>query len=413
MVKKLFFNAILLLGILIGLLGAGIAQARPPADPGIPGHPEKLVTLDSYAILPGQGLVFNTISDNSVSFNPVDGYPYISYYHASTHQLALASPVQSGGNCGTNNSWWCRDVTSGADDNGRYSSIAFWKGTAGAWKLGISYFDANGAGSLWFAEYHCAIGCSWHIDQIDSTIFWSKGAFNSLQYDSSGVPGISYYGQAAMAGTSGLFYAFYKVSGGNCGPSNTWQCDLIDSGGSPGMGKFTSLAVSSTGVPNISYYDQISGLLKFAQPAVTGNCGGSHWSCMGIDGGPNDVGISSAMVMDSADRPLIAYYDATAEHLKVANYIGPGQLGTNCGMIGLFYAWKCTEIDEMGDFSASEYPAIAAAYFPGTAIPLIAYEVRPLASPDYLKSASSIRRYSCFNLPGRVTCLKIRDRGYF
>ena len=81
-----------------------------------------------------------------------------------------------------------------------------------------------------------------------------------------------------------LKYARILGSGlGNCGPSDAWQCDVIDSGADVGGG--SSLILDENDDPIISYYDLTNGTLKLATPATSGgNCGpGNTWSCIVVD----------------------------------------------------------------------------------------------------------------------------------
>jgi hypothetical protein len=151
----------------------------------------------------------------AIAIDPGNDIPYISYYDATSAQLRLASPVPpEGGNCGPNNSWWCRTMDESNHQVGKYSSLAISIPGTAIWKLGISYIDeANHA--LKYYSYYCNIlGCHSAIETIDSNVFSTR--FTSLKFDSGGSPHIAYQvtcGPLCIL----LKYASYVGNGGNCG----------------------------------------------------------------------------------------------------------------------------------------------------------------------------------------------------
>jgi hypothetical protein len=316
---------------------------------------------------------------SSIAFSPVDYMPYISYYDAANGNLMLASPVTSGGNCGTNNRWWCRVVDGdGVGDHsdadvGKYSSIAFWKNTSGmlSWKLGITYYDVTNR-ALKYAVYRkfSINPASWDIVTIKSSaglLGSGDGTYTSLKYNSAGEPQIAYHAwRFTMGGTVGyLKYAYSLTSGGNCGvdaDAGKWQCDTVDSGDSL-FGQYASLDVDYNDGPYIAYYDGDNGNLKYAYYAGIGTCG-SGWECSTIDS-TGDVGQFASLKakQSSSDKLHIAYYDKTNGKLK---YATSGWTGGNCGSGD---SWYCMNVDTIGsgltqvgislDLDADGYPIIA------------------------------------------------------
>jgi hypothetical protein len=126
------------------------------------------------------------------------------------------------------------------------------------------------------------------------------GGYPSIALDSNNVPQIAYYDFT----NQNLKYA--RKSG------DTWLSTPLDAVGS--VGQYPSLALTSTDLPVISYYDATNGKLKLASRS------GSIWTRTTLDGSDSTtddvVGQYSSLVLDSADAPQIAYYNATDEHLR-------------------------------------------------------------------------------------------------
>jgi hypothetical protein len=114
---------------------------------------------------------------------------------------------------------------------------------------------------------------------------------------------------------------------GNAGPAGygPWVVETVDYLGD--VGSHVSVAISSySGTTYISYYDRINGNLKMARyVGGNGNCGtDGHWSCETVDDSSNNVGqYSSIAINPTIDLPVISYYDATNEALKLAQDLGP------------------------------------------------------------------------------------------
>jgi hypothetical protein len=109
--------------------------------------------------------------------------------------------------------------------------------------------------------------------------------------------------------------------------SPIWSGERIDRaaiGSGPDRGRFASIAMGN-GATNISYYDATSQELKLARyPSKGGICGPNNsWSCQTVDS-DGDVGqYSSVATADplTGHGPGIAYYDATHNGLKFAEYV--------------------------------------------------------------------------------------------
>jgi len=92
----------------------------------------------------------------------------------------------------------------------------------------------------------------------------------------------------------------------------------IDSAGNTGV--FTSIAIGVDGNPIISYWDLTAGDLrvaKCANPACTGSA-----TITTIDS-TGDTGQDTSIAIGVDGNPIISYYDATAEDLRVAKCANP------------------------------------------------------------------------------------------
>jgi hypothetical protein len=214
------------------------------------------------------------------------------------------------------------------DNVGTYSSIAFWKSSslAGYWKLGIAYYDSTGYGSLKYAVYSqngILTRPNWSFVTIsEGSIFYQPGTYTSLKYTPDGTAKIAYYAYSSFSNIGYLELATSGVSGGNCGVGTNagkWQCDMVDSGSGTGVGKYASLDLRYDGALYIAYYDTVNKDLKYAWYSGIGGTCGTGYVCSTVDS-TGDVGMYASMSApkSATDLPQIAYYDNTKGKLKYA-----------------------------------------------------------------------------------------------
>jgi len=185
----------------------------------------------------------------------------------------------------------------------------------------------------------------WFIETVDST--GDIGRHASVAVDpGSGMTFISYHDRDE-GGTLNL--ARYLGSGGDCGPDNAWNCQLLDSFGSPGEYNAIATYPSGDGVKIIvSYYNSVLGALKY----VDGYAEGSDfsWSVHTIDSGdpPGGIlaGLHTSVKFDSAGVPHIAYQrygiSSIEEEQWYAYWVGNGT--GNCGEVSVADDWQCGAI---------------------------------------------------------------------
>jgi hypothetical protein len=188
------------------------------------------------------------------------------------------------------------------DDIGGYTSVVL----SAAGNPIIAYLD-NANEDLLLAFCDDAITCSNPtITMVDGTGA-RVGAYTSMVLDSSGNPIIAYQD----IGDGDLKIAFCN---------NNTDCDspiltTIDDVGA--VGWHTSIVLDGSGNPIISYYDVTNGNLKIAFCNNNTNCNSPTLTTVD-DGGGDDVGLYTSLVLDGSGNPIISYYDATNDDLLLA-----------------------------------------------------------------------------------------------
>ena len=183
----------------------------------------------------------------------------------------------------------------------------------------------------------------WLIDVIDAT---REVGYNvSVATDAiTGDTYISYY-----EGVDGdLWLARTGAPVGNCGPGNTWECQVIDSAGV--VGKNSSIAVGGAGPVMslyISYHDATNGDLKVIAGGVTRSTGAFSYSHYVVeDGNPGSgtfVGKRTSITFDADGTPRIGYQVdfGSVQAIKHAKRVAPGS--GNCGAAA-GYTWQCDPV---------------------------------------------------------------------
>ena len=146
------------------------------------------------------------------------------------------------------------------------------------------------------------------------------GSWLGLDMLPDGSPAVSYYDRTK----GGLGFAVGALGA----DSIEWTVEEVDGypgedGLDPGdRGTHTDLAVASDGTVWIAYRDDSNTSLRYATRAASGEwdtgIGGSG------SGASPDVGQWSSIALDAEENPVISYYDAGAETLRVSHYTGSG-----------------------------------------------------------------------------------------
>lgn len=91
------------------------------------------------------------------------------------------------------------------------------------------------------------------------------------------------------------------------------------------VGSYGSIAIGTDGLPVISYYDFTAGALKVAK-CTDASCTGATITT--IDDPANDVGRGTSIAIGTDGLPVISYHDYTAGTLKVAACVMPPALAS-------------------------------------------------------------------------------------
>lgn len=145
-----------------------------------------------------------------------------------------------------------------------------------------------------------AIGNSIIAVDVDGT----TGQYTSLALDSQGLPTISYYD--ATETKLKVAHCFDK----NCSSFNA----IVTPDAAANVGKYTAIAIDSTGKPVVSYYDETNSALKVLH---CGNSSCSTGNTIATPDATGTVGQYTSITVDSNNFPVVSYYDATSGKLKV------------------------------------------------------------------------------------------------
>jgi hypothetical protein len=337
-----------------------------------------------------------------------DGTPHISYMDGSEN-LMHAYKIGAGGNCGVGGNWQC-DLVQSLPGSVWYSpSIALWND----WPR-IAFFNPSNGLSFAYKD-----GTGWHVSAVNG-VNNELGAYPSLAMDANGIPNISSrsrtdsdskrgyyaYGSSASGGTWTNEFVPYSSWAGqtaiafNQSPtaypcilfsmvhipeyqygylsftckSPSWTMpDLIAL--SYRVGRFSSLALDTNGVPFIAYQDRLD---QFGVPKVatwsdtpegcSGSSGTGQWECEIVNdlhtnhGGGTTISVAINPVTGT---PAVSYLDQTGvDALGYAWYVGSGG---NCTGNP---AWNCTKIDMDGTYWPGYESKLA---FDASGTPVIAY----------------------------------------
>lgn len=187
---------------------------------------------------------------------------------------------------------------------------------------------------------------SWQIQVIDSTN--DVGQFPSLALQpGTEKPYISYHDIT----NADLKLAFPILSGGDCGPGNSWSCNSLAFQNNVDFGGFSSLTFNSLGEWGIVYSNYTSGANAFRGiPAP----GGTELFWSDIDDSNTLAFLnSSALDLDEVTHVSYAAIDSetTNTYIKHAEYVG--SYG-NCGN----GAWQCDIIVETSLESFAVYNSL-------------------------------------------------------
>ena len=270
------------------------------------------------------------------------GFPVVSYWDTTNDDLKLAhcnDPDCAGGDESL-------ITLDSVGDVGRFTSLAL----DGSGNPVISYWDGSN-GDLKLAhcnDANCAGGDE-SLVTVDSIgdVGWST----SLALDGSGFPVVSYWD----ATNSDL--KLVHCNDPNCAGGDE-SIVTLDSDGSVGLQ--SSLALDGSGFPVISYRAAGNRWLKLVH-CNDPNCTGGGDTIVILDSDGN-VGEYPSLVLDGSGFPVVSYYDATNDDLKLAHCNDPNCAGGDESIIAVDSGGWSTSLalDGSGNPVISRYDAINA-----------------------------------------------------
>ena len=248
------------------------------------GTPTTILTVDSTG---------DVGSDPSLAIG-ADGRPVISYYDATNGDLKVAV-------CATTTCTGTPTITTvdSVGNVGQFSALAI--GLDG--RPVISYRDASTFDLKVAACTTAACTGTPTITTVDSV--GVVGVDTSLAIGADGRPVISYFDTT----NANLKVAVCATAACTGTPTIT----TVDSDGIVGIN--SSIAIGPDGHPVMTYFDDTNDDLKVAACATT-TCTGTP-TITTVDSG-GSVGRNSDLALGADGRPVISYYDATNDDLKVA-----------------------------------------------------------------------------------------------
>ncbi len=134
--------------------------------------------------------------------------------------------------------------------------------------------------------------------------------------------------------------------GGNCGPGNTWLCQVVDN--SADVGRYSSIALPiglSFFGPGIAYFDATNGSLKFAErTCIIFPCKWNIWTVAAGGLGLTD-GKFASFKYDSNGVAQIGYQVTTPSSAFLWYAHSLATTGGNCGVGTAAGKWQCDPLD--------------------------------------------------------------------
>ena len=185
---------------------------------------------------------------------------------------------------------------------GQYTSIAVGAGGSAA----VAYRDAtNSSLKVATCDASCGLPASWITSTVDNSA--DVGSFTSIAIDASNLPVISYYDDT----NSDLKLA--KCNDEACSGGDETRVTVDASAGD--VGQYSALALGSDGFPVIAYHDHTNRSLKVAKCS---NATCTTRTLSTLNDPSADVGYNAAIAIGTDNLPVVSYYDAAGQVLKVA-----------------------------------------------------------------------------------------------
>lgn len=226
-----------------------------------------------------------------------DGKPVMAFRGGASNIIRVAKCINAA--CGGETTLTTVDASAGSGGD-RVTSIA----VAADGLPVISYHSAGALTVAKCADAACAATTA--VTDVDDPVN-SVGKDSSIAVAGDGRPVVSYWDESA--GTLKVA----KCANAACTGSAT--ITIVDDPANS-VGEYTSLAIGGDGLPVISYRNSTAGTLKVAK-CVNAACAGTS-TITTVDDPANSVGEYTSLALGADGRPVISYYDRSAEAIKVA-----------------------------------------------------------------------------------------------
>jgi hypothetical protein len=173
----------------------------------------------------------------------------------------------------------------------------------------VSYYESLGATTGRLKVLHCInLDCSGggHSIRIADVSSPNVGLYTSLALDTAGNPVVSYHDA-----TNGDL-KILRCGDVNCSAGNSIATP--DSAGNVGL--FTSIALAPGNIPVVSYFDATNNALKVLR---CGNSNCSSGNTIAFVDAVGMVGQHTSLFLDQAGKPVITYFDVLNQRLKIAH----------------------------------------------------------------------------------------------
>lgn len=253
----------------------------------------------------------------SLAINSV-GVPFISYMNDTNDRLKFTQYM------GT---YWYKTYVTPIVPAGPYSAIDL----RSEYDPVIAFYEQN-ANDLWVADRFLG---PWVYKQVAHNR--DVGQHVSMAIDSTGYPRMSYFD----ATLGELIYAYWDIG------STKWMTDTVDYVDGV-VGMYTSLVLDPADQPYISYYDYTHERVKLALKSFMGS-----WVKLTVAqvGDPEDnvqvMEAYSAVGIDNALVPHVAYYNDTTGDLMFADWNGMGFTITPLDIVGVVGKYVNMVIDPL------------------------------------------------------------------
>jgi len=331
----------------------------------------------------------------AITYDHVNDRTLIAYQDAASKTLWLAVTVDSHGNCGPDDSWYCQvlDDTVAVGQNLSIDAIAD-ELDPNRTLYYVSYYDSTHAAlkyirGMWMS-HACRYAYPHTISSGDPDWGIYIGRRSALKLDASLEVHIAYQVLRLM-GDETVMYATFVFQGQgteNCGEGdveNQWTCEQIIQ--ASGVGNDISLDLDANDHAHIAYYDSNLGypVMVLESSKSSGATPSTSWVFHTVKNGSKITGRSISLWIDGNNQDHLAYYNVTDATLEYATHVGSGG---NCGFSSstMHWEWQCDWIDDMG--SVASGPMGIAIEGDSLDHPVIAYEDATSAQgPPMLKLA--------------------------